>query len=815
MKTDVFISYHTKSSLHITEAICNHLEAEKISCWYAPRNVIGNYAGCIKDAIDKCKIFILVLNGESSRSPDVLNEINLAFERVRRNESIIILPFRIDNDDIGDDAQYYLKRIHWIDAVTPPMEARIRELTDKVKICLGERSDETKENPNENYYRFSGSFLSNNRFIGRKDELGQLSDIMETNRICFIYGMGGMGKTELVKKYAFEHEKDYNLILFLKYTSNLTDLIISNKYFEINGMTRFIINGEPESDHDFCIRKLGKIKELIPENSMIIIDNFDTENDPMLEEFLNGSYRIIFTTRINYEYLGLPVLYLDTLNDKDQMSLFIQNIRRPVSEQEKESVTKLISFLNGHTLTIELVSQLISSKHIKTSKILEQIQTSGLNSMNNVKLHHGFDSSKTLYEYIRQLFKMGSLNKNERLILFSLSLLPFSGVGFESFMEWCELQDGEIIDSLIQKSWIKYNPENDTICLHPLIAEVARNESGMNTEQCGTMLFNLDKKFANSYYMKTDERTEYGEIAKALYQNIAMTEKNLRSFRLIFWIFKDLDYYSICEDLFSKATKILENENSVELAWWYWDYGDCILRTMKYDKALFYNKKASYMLEKVYPGSYDLAYVYKHEAHIYHAIYNRNPQNIEIIYHAKHLLEESERIFEQNIKNDETKWGSPCYFYARDPKKEHDSQRASRYYAQGLSYYYLGDYEQAEYYSKKSLDIFDRINGRKDADTTAPMRVLAMIYSKTKRFDESIEMEKEVIEIRGQLVEKNQFRYFEQFETLAHLYYEAGRICDAVKSLKNAAELIGRNPMYHDYLNEIKNKIEIFERSAK
>ena len=74
MPADVFISYHTDSAGEAVDKIAIALESAGIKCWYAPRNVIGNYAGCIKDAIDKCKIFILVLNGESSRSPDVLKK---------------------------------------------------------------------------------------------------------------------------------------------------------------------------------------------------------------------------------------------------------------------------------------------------------------------------------------------------------------------------------------------------------------------------------------------------------------------------------------------------------------------------------------------------------------------------------------------------------------------------------------------------------------------------------------------------------------------------------------------------------------------
>ena len=47
-----------------------------------------------------------------------------------------ILPFQISADMIGDDAKYYIGRIHWIDAVTPPMEQRIEELKMRIQTIL-------------------------------------------------------------------------------------------------------------------------------------------------------------------------------------------------------------------------------------------------------------------------------------------------------------------------------------------------------------------------------------------------------------------------------------------------------------------------------------------------------------------------------------------------------------------------------------------------------------------------------------------------------------------------------------------------------
>ena len=53
---DVFISY-VHESKSIADNICAYLENNKIRCWYAPRDVIGDYATSIVEAISNSKIF--------------------------------------------------------------------------------------------------------------------------------------------------------------------------------------------------------------------------------------------------------------------------------------------------------------------------------------------------------------------------------------------------------------------------------------------------------------------------------------------------------------------------------------------------------------------------------------------------------------------------------------------------------------------------------------------------------------------------------------------------------------------------------------
>lgn len=144
MDIDVFVSHHTKSSLHIVEGIVNKLESNGIRCWYAPRNTEGAYASSIVKAINSCSVFLLILNRPASESVHVLNEIDMACKRLTRNEDVKIIPFHVADEEIGDDAQYYLGRMHWIDAMTPPMYKRIDELVSHIYRLLGRDAIQTR-----------------------------------------------------------------------------------------------------------------------------------------------------------------------------------------------------------------------------------------------------------------------------------------------------------------------------------------------------------------------------------------------------------------------------------------------------------------------------------------------------------------------------------------------------------------------------------------------------------------------------------------------------------------------------------------------
>ncbi len=133
MAHDVFISYSSKDK-PVADAICNNVEKDGIRCWIAPRDITpgSTWSEAIATAIAASKVMVVVLSTNSNASPQVLREVSLAV-----SNNVIIVPLRIEDITPSGAMSYYISTEHWLDAITPPMEAHIQRLTASVQTLLG------------------------------------------------------------------------------------------------------------------------------------------------------------------------------------------------------------------------------------------------------------------------------------------------------------------------------------------------------------------------------------------------------------------------------------------------------------------------------------------------------------------------------------------------------------------------------------------------------------------------------------------------------------------------------------------------------
>lgn len=763
---DVFISHHTSTCLPVTQAICHSLESSGLRCWYAPRDTEQAYASSIVSAINRCSVFVLVLNYQSSVSQDVLNEINLAVERLRRGENLAILPFQISADMIGDDAKYYLGRIHWIDAVTPPMEQRIEELRMRILTLLDRtptHQPSAAVTPAAVKLK-SSNLLPNANFVGRQAELAQIAQLMGGYNKLFLQGMGGIGKSELAKAYALKNRERYDTVLFAAYRTTLQDLLICDPAFRVSTLPRACDEaGRLETDEAYFARKLQWLQENTDETTLLIIDNFDTTGDPDLEAFLSGAYSILFTTRNDFEELGLPVLYLTEMDaETEQLELFLHYYRRPVPPQQLSTIRQILAQVGGHTLAIEIIAKFMSHRRVQPDKMLTILQQEGVHAMTAGTVARGFGAAQSGYDNIRQLFHLHGLTEQELHILRNLSLVPLTGLDTVVFGELCELEDYMEIDELIRRSWVRHDPMLDTIALHPLIREVVLKECGVTLESCTVMLRNLTEKLKQLWSLPQEDKLLYGNLGKAVYEafpnfDLAFEE----TYRAISLGLVLLEQFELCDHICRLCLEGYQAAGGYEreIAEVYYRMSGNETHRNNPEAATAYLKKTISIMEKIAPNSARLAYMIKYLAWINIGWFDNYEE-------TEQLLHESNRIL-----------------LMQEPVNELDMASQNSAYAN--IYHLMGQQEKALPYAEKSYAVYNAAHGELHGNTVAPMIVKAKILSKMGRGEEALALCLRVIDLQKQLNGEAHQLVLNRYETLADIYTAIGQTEKAILTFQD------------------------------
>lgn len=129
---DVFISYGSPD-LALAREIRGHLEAGGYKCWMSPDDVAGvkSWAEQIVEAIEACKVMLVLVSSVSNASDHVSKEVDLAIEHGKA-----VLPVRIEDVVPSGALRYLLALAQWIDAFPGPIGPHADELKRRVAAML-------------------------------------------------------------------------------------------------------------------------------------------------------------------------------------------------------------------------------------------------------------------------------------------------------------------------------------------------------------------------------------------------------------------------------------------------------------------------------------------------------------------------------------------------------------------------------------------------------------------------------------------------------------------------------------------------------
>jgi TIR domain len=164
MAHDVFIS-HAHKDRSIADAICEKLESAQVRCWIAARDVSASedWTEATRKAIGSSHVMVLVLSENANAAPHIEREIAHAFYTGRS-----IIPFRLANTLPRRDFLFYLDRVRWFNAFSPPTEQHLEALTARIKSLVPNRT------VNSNGLPLHGAIGTTTRFDFLNSRIGAL-----------------------------------------------------------------------------------------------------------------------------------------------------------------------------------------------------------------------------------------------------------------------------------------------------------------------------------------------------------------------------------------------------------------------------------------------------------------------------------------------------------------------------------------------------------------------------------------------------------------------------------------------------------------
>jgi len=343
-------------------------------------------------------------------------------------------------------------------------------------------------------------------FTGRKIELAEIEDRLNKYSWVDVVGIGGIGKTELVRRFAqvAHNAGRFHTVYFAKYDHDFEALLTKLEF----------INDERPKDNiaEHNYRLLQGSQEKI----LLIIDNFnrditfrgtDTaeecsqkEAEQSWRDRLKGlpKTKVIFTTRNSIdgtrENPNDNQIFLSELENDDSLTLFYRHCSS--ASPYKKETSLLLAQIHRHTLVTILAARFLANKEYLSEKEILDLARQMAVTPAEIGFDEKYDSEIELHKddrtwelqsimHIERLFNISNLNTEEKYILVNMSLAPMSGISTARISKWTGITT--INMRRIQKSgWLM--SENGIAYLHPIVSNVVARNLKPTYEKCEKLL---------------------------------------------------------------------------------------------------------------------------------------------------------------------------------------------------------------------------------------------------------------------------------------------------------------------------------------
>ena len=304
-------------------------------------------------------------------------------------------------------------------------------------------------------------------FYGRERELKALEKMLHEDgaMTVFVQGIGGIGKSELVAQYAYTHRVDYQVIVYANCVAGMKNMIVSDTEFPMKNMIRnnydeyFV-----ETEDEYFERKFEYLKATVDDRVLLIVDNYNFEQDAAFEQFLELPCQKIITTRKNWNIEDSQTLNLQVIEDMGALERIFTHYYLP-KEEEREVIRTIIQKTGGHTLIVERIAKQMAGQTISIQEILALLG----------KKEWNMQDERDVLEILSSILHVRELDMVQKEVLCFLCFVPYSGISKEELVTRGGQGTHAAILKLLQSSLIK-QVELDIVTLHPVLVDTVMEE---------------------------------------------------------------------------------------------------------------------------------------------------------------------------------------------------------------------------------------------------------------------------------------------------------------------------------------------------
>lgn len=310
-------------------------------------------------------------------------------------------------------------------------------------------------------------------FVGRDAEMKAIAEYLNRNSVLYVTGVGGIGKSTLIRNYIDRNKPEYDVIVYLEYDGDFKRTFCDDMQLQISTVSRL----NSESVDEYFTRKLTYFRNICGEKRVLfVLDNFSGKVTKDLSRIIDCGYDTVIVTRNQPPKNSFAFLEIGAIMETAELfRLIALNLERTLTKDERQCFEEIITLVQGHTLVIELIARQIAAGRLDIHTALGLIREHGFSRFSDEKIGNYKDGEEvydTLSAIISALFDASAVSDAARRTLKILALLNVRGLETSLVQKFFPDIQLDTVSALSAEGWLY---DDNRIRLHPVIAETVRN----------------------------------------------------------------------------------------------------------------------------------------------------------------------------------------------------------------------------------------------------------------------------------------------------------------------------------------------------